>query len=218
MLWLKTHYHVVAIDKIPDTSGNTVALSFDDGYASWYTNVFPIIKELNIPVCFFVNSGLLQLDYKTGKEFLRSKVRRKEDTLAVINAKQLAEMAVHPLVTIGGHSKDHCDFSIAHSDQYLEEQIISDKLRLEQLIGKQIHLFAYPFGQLSNAPKHVQEIVERAGYTHAFTIIPGFENENRFLQYRDSLELWQSKRVWDRWLHGAYDGLVRKKLALQNQI
>lgn len=218
MQWLQAHFEIVSLDEIEKNNKNTVAISFDDGYRSWYTKVFPILDELQIPACFFVNSGLLDLDEIEGQKFLKNKVRREEENLFAISKQQLKEMSEHPLFTIGGHTKDHIDFSVDHSLEEIEKQIKTDKSNIESCISKTIEYFAYPFGQLSNAPSIVQDLVQDAGYLAAFTIIPGFRNSAKYLQNRDSLELWQSEKLWDRWLHGAYDDIVKTKLKQQGQM
>ncbi len=219
MIWLKDNFNIVPIEDVYTTDKeNPVAISFDDGYKSWISNVLPVILELEIPVCFFVNSGLLGLERNEGRAFLKEKVRRKETFLDVLSKDDLISLSAHNVVSIGGHTKDHCDFSQSHSQEVLKEQIVSDKQTLEEIIKKPIHVFAYPFGQLVNAPREVQNLVKQAGYKAAFTIIPGFRNDNNYLNHRDSLELWQNTRIWNRWLHGAYDSLVKSKLKLKGEL
>ncbi len=217
MIWLKENFEIVSIDDIVNNRENTVAISFDDGYRSWITNVFPVIKELNIPACFFVNSGIVNLTEDHAKLFIKNKVRRQEEHLFGISKIQLVELSKSTLVTIGGHTMDHFDFSEEGNIEGILHQIRDDKSALEEIIGSKIDYFAYPFGQLSNAPLEVQDIVKSTGYKNGFTIIPGFRNRNPYLQNRDSLELWQSTRVWSRWLQGAYDSIVLRKLKLQGK-
>ncbi len=35
-------------------TSNAIILSFDDGYASWYTKAFPLLKKHNLPATFFI--------------------------------------------------------------------------------------------------------------------------------------------------------------------
>jgi len=132
--------------------------------------------------------------------------------------RRLIEISQHLLSTIGGHTADHVDFSKNLSEAELDRQIKQDKHNIEQLINDEIRYFAYPFGQLHNAPSKIQEKVQNAGYEAAFTIIPGFidVSENPFLINRDSLEFHQSSLVWRKWLEGAYDIWVNRKLSLYN--
>ena len=130
----------------------------------------------------------------------------------------MKKIAADDLFEIGGHTLDHFLFSKQSEETKVQEQIIRDKQNLEKVIGQTIKYFAYPFGQLSHATPNIQKVVQEAGYQNAFTIIPGFATpyENPFLINRDSLELFQSSKVWDRWLHGGYDTLVQLKLKIYN--
>ncbi len=216
MEWLKANYSIVNLDELLQNkaSENQIAITFDDGYHCWYSNVFPVLNELKIPATFFVNSGLVGLEGEKMKRFFRETCHRGEQDLKAISKQELLKISQNSLFTIGGHSKDHIDFSKNLDETEIEQQIKQDKQSIESLIKQEIHYFAYPFGQLQNAPSKIQKKVEEAGYKAAFTIIPGFidNSKNPFLINRDSLELHQSVRVWDKWLKGAYDTWVTRKL------
>ena len=218
MEWLKMNYSIVSLDELLQNkpSGNNIAITFDDGYHCWYANVFPVLKELNMPATFFVNSGLVSLQGGKMDLFFQQNCRRAEKELRAISEEELIEISQNNLFTIGGHSTDHVDFSKNLNESTLDQQIKQDKQFIEKLIQQKIHYFAYPFGQLHNAPLNVQKKVEQAGYKAAFTIIPGFAEVSKslFLINRDSLELHQSERVWGKWLNGAYDVWVNRKLSL----
>ena len=218
MEWLKSSYTILSLEELIQSKSpkNEIAITFDDGYHCWYNNVFPVLKDLDIPATFFVNSGLLDLEGEKMKAFFKNNCRRTNSELKAISGDELKMMSQHALITIGGHTIDHIDFSKNLDDQEIEKQISLDKRRIESLINRKIHYFAYPFGQLKYAPSNVQEKVEKAGYKAAFTIIPGFlsRQKNPFLFNRDSLEFHQSVTVWDKWLKGAYDPWVIRKLNL----
>lgn len=215
MEWLKANFSIVSLDELlknPDK--NQLAITFDDGYQCWHSIVFPILKELEIPATFFVNSGLIGLEGDKMFNYFRKKCKRTESRLKAISKEELFEISQNHLFSIGGHTVDHIDLSESLENSEIEHQIIHDKQEIERLIEQEIHYFAYPFGQLQNAHVKVQKKVKEAGYKAAFTIIPGFveDAESPFLINRDSLEFHQSEQVWKKWLAGAYDQLVQKKL------
>jgi len=78
---------------------------------------------------------------------------------------ELSLMANHPLITIGGHTTTHPDLS-CHGTEFQQQEIITNKKRLEQITGKTVNLFAYPYGGYNN---DTPQIVANSGYKAAFT-------------------------------------------------
>ncbi|MFH1758989.1 MAG: polysaccharide deacetylase family protein [Patescibacteria group bacterium] len=142
---------------------DSVAVTFDDGYAGWMDNVVPVLRELKIPAVFFVNSGAVDGERVLG---------RKQD-FKPLTSGQLRELAQDPLFEIGGHTTTHRDLGQKLSISDLEEEIIADKAKLELITGKPAHWFAYPYGRPRNISPEAVEVVKRAGYQAGFTIVPG---------------------------------------------
>lgn len=58
--YLKEHYNIIRFDD--DWSGvkqDSVAITFDDGYADNFVYAYPLLKKYNIPATFFVSTGTL---------------------------------------------------------------------------------------------------------------------------------------------------------------
>ena len=210
ILWLNARFKIVPVLDLM-TSGSTeeIAITFDDGYKSWFTEVLPFFKEYKIPATFFVNTGFLDLKGDDKNKFVKSNLKRNSKNLVPLSKSQLKEIAEIPFFDFGCHTHNHVDFSQIDHSNY-ETEIDLNRSLLENITGKAVKLFAYPFGQEIHAPKVLQKYLEKNNFSFAFTIIPGFikQRKNDFLVNRDSLELWQTNKVWDRWLHGAYDSLV----------
>lgn len=221
--WLQENFEIVSLTTILEQNRVDIlqiAITFDDAYQSWMTNVVPVLEKHSVPATFFVNSGLVGLEGKDMQTYFKKNCRRTETYLSALSLSGIRYLANSPLFEIGGHTKDHFEFSKTITPSILEKQIIEDKLVLEQMIGKKIQFFAYPFGQLIHATSNVQQVVKKAGYKNAFTIVPGniINQKNPWQISRDSLELYQSERVWKNWLFGAYDKWVERKLFFYKMI
>lgn len=218
MVWLKDNFLIVPMRDFFTSSSDKikVAITFDDGFQSWITNAAPVLEKHNLPATFFVNSGLVGLAGTRMQNYFKINCFRNENYLKAISLPELKKLAQHPLFEIGGHTKDHFLFSENTDKEILHKQIVEDKIALEKMTGSAINYFAYPFGQMIHAAPSVQKMVANAGYKKAFTIIPGTASEqaNPWTINRDSLELYQSEKVWYKWLHGAYDPLIKKKIKL----
>lgn len=59
--YLKSKYLILSIEELMQYRGEkrAVAISFDDGYQDFYSEVFPIIKEKQVPVTLFVSTGII---------------------------------------------------------------------------------------------------------------------------------------------------------------
>jgi len=64
--YLKRHYRILSLNQIAESlrrdkeiAPASVAITFDDGYRDIFTNAYPIIKELNVPVTVFLTSDCM---------------------------------------------------------------------------------------------------------------------------------------------------------------
>ncbi len=121
-------------DHIPE---RTVALTFDDAYASVYDEVFPRLQERDWPFTVFVATGSIDkgIDAFTSWDELR-------------------EMEAAG-VTIANHSVDHAHM-VARGDrdreQWLDDaraNIVDARQRLDEELESPARLFAWPFGEFS---------------------------------------------------------------------
>lgn len=64
--YILKHYTFVSIDEYSQYLQNAkrwpsdiIAMTFDDGYGCFYTNVFPLLKKYNVPAMVFLSTGCL---------------------------------------------------------------------------------------------------------------------------------------------------------------
>ena len=163
-----------------------VALTFDDGYKEHATYVPELLEELGLPATFFVPSGSLDLSSGQADRFTRDRLRRRA-SLQFMTSAELAALARRPLFEIGGHTRTHADLGQLMDQAEFDDEIAGDKAALEQLIGRPLRWFAFPFGVASNVTALALRAIEEAGYRSSFTIMPSFWTRTRspFLVGRD---------------------------------
>jgi peptidoglycan/xylan/chitin deacetylase (PgdA/CDA1 family) len=132
------------------------ALTFDDGSVD-NALVLPVLLEaLGVPATLFVCPGLLGEPYP----YLAP-----EANVRLMNREELEQTAALEYIEIGSHTNRHIDMThIGGQEAY--DEMTSSKQALEQLIGKPVESFAYPFCRYSPA---CPPAAERAGYTSAVT-------------------------------------------------
>lgn len=133
-----------------DVCVKAVVLSFDDGYADFYTDVFPLLKKYNARATVYVIA-----DYIGKPGFLTET--------------QIREMLDDGSVEVGSHTLDHFYLKRAVRTEQ-KRQIIESKRMLEDMFHVPVETFAYPFGAYD---EHSIQYVKEASYSAAVTVESG---------------------------------------------
>jgi len=140
---------------------NSVCLTFDDGYASFYEQVFPIIAERKIPATLFVIAAYVgdinDWDLTFGIN------RRKHLTW-----EQIQEISAAG-VDIGSHTQTHRSLTRLPLAEVRNELEASRKA-LEDHLGKAVSALALPFGEVN---LEIFSIAREMGYQEICGGAPG---------------------------------------------
>jgi peptidoglycan/xylan/chitin deacetylase (PgdA/CDA1 family) len=179
----KQQYHFITLDQFinylngtASVPGNAALVTFDDGYKSFYTKAYPILRELQVPAVNFVITGNLEHPDQTYIPSLsRDDIRR-----------MLAETP--QLVSFGCHTDAMHDklpngeaAMVGRAEQNgqpettdaYKQRVLADTrtclAKLNELTPKPVTSLAYPFGITDRT---ATELVAQAGIRYAFTITP----------------------------------------------
>lgn len=135
------HYNhaIAALQSQNISTPDAFVLTFDDGFVNFYTQVFPILRELHIPAMLFVTTGFVEdgIPYPISGH-ISSHLNAKPVTWDM-----LGEMLQSGLVTLGAHTHTHIDLSSGSEDQVIEE-LAKPKELFRQRLGLKVEHFAYP--------------------------------------------------------------------------
>lgn len=148
-----------------------IAITFDDGYRDNLEWAAPILEKYGFRATIFCISG------KPGGLSDWDKDPRWVGH-PLLNVTQMRELD-HRGFEIGSHTRTHPDLSML-SDQAVEEELVGSRMELEDMLGRSIETFCYPYGRYSPSSP---EIARKAGYRAARTtqrMVPG-RVEDRFL-------------------------------------
>ena len=140
-----------------------IALTFDDGYSSVVDFAWPLLRERGMPATLFAVSG-----YLCGQKRFPWDSDRDESLSRLISAAELCDAAKAGLA-IGSHTVTHRWLPGLTADQVWRE-VTQSRGELEEILGRQVHTFAYPMGGWT---PHVRQAVELAGYRLAVTVDRG---------------------------------------------
>ncbi len=131
-------------------------LTFDDGYASDYEVVYPILKKLSLRATFFPVIGNLGRPQH-------------------LTVEQIREMSEDRNFAFGSHTMTHPKLTQL-GPEALDEELTDSKRRLEKMVGRRVNALAYPFGLWNRI---VSQVARQSGYALAFTTVAG-------INYRDT--------------------------------
>jgi len=137
-----------------------VLLTFDDGYENFYTHAYPILKKYGYTALIFMIAGYV--DNWNLWEVKLSKERFKH--LSRTQIRELSEEGFW----FGSHGVNHL-FLTYQSDSLAREEIQLSKSILEEILGKPIQFFSYPYG---NYDAKIARFVREAEYQAAFCLHP----------------------------------------------
>ncbi len=138
--------------ELPDRA---VCVTFDDGYRDNLTTALPILEEFQCPAIIYVVTDFVKNGGRT-------------TDIPICSQQELRQLARHPLMTIGGHTKTHPKLSKL-SEHEAREEIIGGKKQLEDWLGQAVRHFAYPYGDFS---ERAIALVKDAGFQTAVTVRP----------------------------------------------
>ena len=150
MQQLYDHWHNDA--PIPE---KPIVLTFDDGYRSMYTTVYPLLKERGWSGTFFcIVNG------RWSDNFIL------EDMIA-----EMAEGGME----IGSHTLTHVELN-SLSGEELDRQLVESRDTLSAITGKEINMLCYPAGRYNSETKGA---ADEAGYLCAVTTVNGFASKSQ---------------------------------------
>jgi peptidoglycan/xylan/chitin deacetylase (PgdA/CDA1 family) len=131
----------------------SLVITFDDGWADNYTNVFPILKEYGLTATIFVVTGFIgQINY--------------------MGWNQLREMSGAG-ISIQSHTVSHKPLAqLIKSDVGYELE--TSKKTVEDNLGTQVNFLSLPHGVFND---NVLKMAQDAGYQAVCTSEPGYSHE-----------------------------------------
>lgn len=171
--WIVRHKEVLdlpqalaRLDRKGRLPAGSVALTFDDGFASLYEHAWPILREFNLPVTVFLVAQTLT-DGGQKVDWVRTPPPYPLETLTRDQVREMQTSGVR----FASHSYAHRDLPGLTEHECLED-LRASRLLLEEIVGASVRYLAYPRGLHDH---RVRRAAARAGFTHAFSLPEGPE-------------------------------------------
>jgi peptidoglycan/xylan/chitin deacetylase (PgdA/CDA1 family) len=135
-----------------------VVLTFDDGYADFFTKALPVLQQYNFTATLYIPTGFIG----GTSRWLQ---HEGEATRPMLTWDQVTEISASG-IECGGHSHWHRQLNTLPLAQARDE-IVCCKRLLEDHLGQEVSTFAYPYGAHSTI---IRRLVQGAGYTSACAV------------------------------------------------
>jgi len=146
--------------------GRQVAVTFDDAYRNLFTNGLPVLQQAKVRAVTYVVASLIGQtnEWDAGSGARREPLMDRVQLMEWIQAGQ----------EIGSHGLSHRALTSLTLEEARRE-ITDSKKMLEDLSGRPVRHFCYPYGDWNEA---VRDMVQEAGYETATSTITGI-NEGK---------------------------------------
>ena len=169
--------------------GRAVGITFDDGYRNVFTDALPVLEEFGFTSTTYFVSG--QIDgfnaWNVGRMPHAPCMSRSE-------LRQWADRGQE----VGAHTVDHARLGTLEEGE-ARRQIADSKRQLEDMTGRAVSAFSYPFGSLND---RVVEVVRESGFASATTTVSaratGSEDPMRLPRFTVRRTDWLPGFFWKR--------------------
>lgn len=148
------------------------ALTFDDGFSSFSTLIYPILQKHNVKATVFINQKLHEfsenkLDINSFVEEKFPRVSANYSNLKGLSKSQI-ELLIRGNIEIGGHTYSHPNLSEIPKSELQRE--INDQIQyFKDNFDYQLKVFAFPYGRKRNFSNNVIEVLKTSDYKYSFT-------------------------------------------------
>ena len=213
--WIKEEYSVVPLFKLVEGlkfptmyKSNLASITFDDGYVNFAELAVPILEKYGCHATVFIPAGKVGSfnDWDEGNSNFHK--------MPIMSYEQIRQLPKE-FVEIGSHGISHLRMNCLPADGIVRE-IVESRLEIEQMVGKPVRFFAFPFGVYPvrcgfNFYENGKKLLR--SYLAACTTWWGRYNSPKDIYTLRRIGIWDSDSFEDfvDKLDGHYDWLVAKE-------
>lgn len=181
-----------------DGATRLVAITFDDGFANFYTNAFPILQRYGFSASMFLPTS-----------YICASPRRFKD-IQCMTWDQVYELSKSG-ISFGSHTVNHPQLHLLKASDR-QRELRESKYLIEQKLGTAVHSFSYPYAfpeQDRAFRRKLTEELAESGYSTGVSTIVGraASSDSRFFLKRLPINDSDDQKLFRAKLEGGYDWL-----------
>ncbi|MCP4609840.1 MAG: polysaccharide deacetylase family protein [Planctomycetes bacterium] len=148
------HFNIISLNEMvkciserQTVPPKSVVITFDDGFKNFYSTAYPVLKEYGFTATVFLVPGYC------GRNNQWDGQPKEIPVMDLLNWEEIREMADNS-IDFGAHTMNHADLSRLLAEQAREE-IVKSKHAIQKYLKKDVQLFAYPYGRLTDEVKDI---------------------------------------------------------------
>ena len=198
-----THFAELEEQKKTGNFSRKVILTFDDCAKHLFDFAVPELVNRRMKAAFFMPTAYIG-GYNAWD------VEKGAARMELMDEKDLKELAGLGM-EVGSHSHRHIELKKLSGTDELRQEVSRSKERLQDITGKPVHSFAYPFGSV---PDDYKPVLSAAGYQYGLSIYQPFETKlalRRFGVYEKDTPATLRKKLSGRyrWMRTLYDAVKK---------
>ena len=162
--YLSNKYSFISLSSLHTipSKKNLISITFDDGLSSILINALPELKKRKIPTTIFIPAAKIgsypKWEQKGQEIYYEDRILNRDEI------RELSDQGIE----IASHTLHHTDLRNVHFKVAKEELRLS-KLILEEITGKEVVSFSFPYGSYNN---DLIDLAFDCGYSFVYTTQP----------------------------------------------
>ena len=180
-------------------SGRCVAITFDDFFSETIEYAVPVLEQFKFPAGFFVVT-----DYLDQRE--RFAWLENSEQYPFAGTKEMVRELSRKGFEIGSHTCSHPRLNKLTREQ-LHQELQGSRKVLEDLCGKKVEFFAYPYGDVSTTSDLIRQAIKESGYAAGLGTLVGINRDlkNPYFMFRTYVTEYDCGEKFEKKLKGGHD-------------
>jgi len=201
--FLKDHYTVIDLNSIrklnfSEKNKKYVVITFDDGYADFYDNAFPLLEQFGFDATVFLPTAYINGD------------KRKTETFDYLNWDDIIYLS-NKNIKFGSHTVSHQRLEFM-SPANITNELKTSKTIIEQKTNKKVNSFSYPYAFPSANMKFInflKKLLKKSMYENCVTTMIGTVqlNDDRYFLKRIPVNDFDDIKFFKAKLENGYNWL-----------
>jgi peptidoglycan/xylan/chitin deacetylase (PgdA/CDA1 family) len=146
-------------------TGRCAVITFDDFFSETVEYAAPVLEEFKFPACFFVVTDYL--DRRDKFAWLQN-----SGQYPSAGTREMVRELARKGFEIGSHTCSHPRLNSLTPPQ-LDHELRDSRKALEDICGKQVEFFAYPYGDVSTTSVTIRQAIKESGYAAGLGTLVG---------------------------------------------